>query len=300
LFASYPTIVKVGWEDGMKSFASNTKGGGFLQYMAHELSHYYFGTYRTFNSALGGMISEGFAEYLALNITKTWISDSLYKAKLQAKANAINFSPLPIDKIHTKEDYGNRELYVYYYAPIIFSAIEKEIGQEKMWEWIKTLLQSPAVFTNYAFFEQALNKVITDKTRFGLLREKYFSSTKALQNAIATLNIPVDESSSAAPENTAAKTYYYFFFSRPVVDAGSSQNMVIKHTEVSQITCTSKELSKMAEPIFKRISDECENEGGCSSDFNTYDTMEQAQAALKRWLGRHNKNGNLVVKILKP
>jgi hypothetical protein len=76
--------------------------------------------------------------------------------------------------------------------------------------------------------------------------------------------------------------------------------MVIKHTEVSQITCTSKELSKMAEPIFKRISDECENEGGCSSDFNTYDTMEQAQAALKRWLGRHNKNGNLVVKILKP
>jgi hypothetical protein len=300
LFASYPTIVKVGWQDGMKSFASNTKGGSFLQYMAHELSHYYFGTYRTFNSELGGMISEGFAEYLSLNITRTWISDSLYRAKLQSKVSAINFTPLPIARIRSKDDYGNRELYVYYYAPIIFSAIEKEIGEEKMWEWIKALLQSPTVFTNYAFFEQTLNKVMNDKIRFGLLCEKYFSSEHALQNAISTLNIPVDGSSPAAQENTAVNTYYYFFFSRPMMDAGSSQNKVIKHTEVLQITCTRNELSKMAQPVFKRISDECENDGGCTSDFNTYDSMEQAQAALKRWLGRYNKSGALLVKILKP
>lgn len=300
LFASYPTIVKVGWEDGMKSFASNTNGGSFLQYMAHELSHYYFGTYRSFNSELGDMISEGFAEYLALNITRTWISDSLYRAKVQSKISAINFTPLPIAKIRSKNDYGNRELYVYYYAPIIFLAIEKEIGQEKMWEWIKALLQSPTVFTNCVFFEQALNQVMNEKIRFELLREKYFSSEHALQNAISTLNITVNGSSPAAQENTAAKTYYYFFFSRPIMDAGSLQNKVIKHTEVLQITCTSDELSKMAEPIFKRLSDECENEGGCTGDFNTYDSMEQAQAALKRWLGRYNKNGALLVKILKP
>jgi hypothetical protein len=191
-------------------------------------------------------------------------------------------------------------LYVYYYAPLIFSAIEKEIGEEKMWEWIKALLQSPAVFTNYTFLEETLNKVVNDKTRFGLLREKYFSSEHTLQNVISTLNIPADESSPSTGEKPVAKTYYYFFFSRPMMDAGSSQNHVIKHTEILQITCTQEELSKMAQPIFKRLKDECENDAGCTGDFNTYDSMEKAQSALKRWLESHNKNGTLLVKILKP
>jgi hypothetical protein len=300
LFASYPTIVKIGWDEGMKSFVSKSEGPGFMQYMAHELAHYYFGTYRTFNSEIGDMISEGFAEFLALHITRTQISDSLYHVKLQSKARAMrNLNPTPVSKIRSKSDYRNRELYVYYYAPLIFSAIEKEIGEEKMWEWIRTLLQSPALLTNYIFFEQTLSKVVKDKNKFGLLREKYFNSEQSLQNAVSTLNLPVDESSPSGGQDVP-KTYYYFFFSRPMMDAGSSQNRVIKRTEILQITCTRDELSKMAQPIFKRLADECENDSGCTGDFNTYDSMEKAQAALKRWLDRHNKNGNLLVKILKP
>jgi len=301
LFASYPTIVKVGWDEGMKSFVSKSEGTGFMQYMAHELAHYYFGTVRTFNSELGDMISEGFAEFIALHIIRTCISDSLYREKLQSKVRAMrNFKPIPIAMVRSKNDYANRELYVYYYAPLIFSAIEKEIGEEKMWEWIKALLQSPAVFTNDIFLEQTLNKVVNDKTRFEFLREKYFSSEGALENAVSTLNIRADEPPPSAGEKPVAKTYYYFFFSRPLMDAGSSQNRVIKHTEILQITCTQDELSKMAQPIFKRIADECENDSGCTSDFNTYDSMEKAQSALQRWLERYNKNGTLLVKILKP
>jgi len=56
----------------------------------------------------------------------------------------------------------------------------------------------------------------------------------------------------------------------------------------------------MAEPIFKQSQDGCENEAGCSSDFNTYDSMEKAKAALLRWLGKYDKYGKLVVKVLKP
>jgi hypothetical protein len=56
----------------------------------------------------------------------------------------------------------------------------------------------------------------------------------------------------------------------------------------------------MAQPVFKRIADECENDAGCTGDFNTYDSQEKAQAALLRWSGRYNKNGTLLVKILKP
>jgi hypothetical protein len=301
LFASYPTIVKVGWDEGMKSFASKSEGPGFKQYMAHELAHYYFGTFRTFNSEIGDLISEGFAEFLALQITRTWISDSLYREKLKSKARAMrNFKPIPIANIRSKNNYRNRELYVYYYAPLIFSAIEKEIGEEKMWEWIRTLLQSPAVFTNYLFLEKTLNKVVNEKSRFELLREKYFNSESSLQNAVSTLNIPGDASLPAAGEKTVAKTYYYFFFSRPLMDPGSSQNRVIKHTEVLQITGTPDDLSRIADPVFKRIKDECENDAGCTSDLNTYDTREKAEAALQRWLGRFNKNGSLLVKIVRP
>jgi hypothetical protein len=291
----------VGWEEGMKSFVSKSEGAGFKQYMAHELAHYYFGNYRTFNSELGDMISEGFAEFLALQITRTLISDSLYREKLKSKVRAMrNLNPLPITKVQSKSDYKNRELYVYYYAPLMFSAIEKEIGEKKMWEWIKLLLQSPAVFTNYSFIEQTLNSVLKDKNKLGLLREKYFDSESSPQNIVSTLNIPTDASYPSATDKSTVKTYYYFFFTRPMIDAGSSQNRVIKHTEILEITATQDELSKMSQPIFKKIQDECENDGGCTGDFNTYDSMEKAQAALKRWLGRFNKDGALLVKILKP
>jgi hypothetical protein len=301
LFASYPTIVKVGWDEGMKSFANKNEGNGFMLYMAHELAHYYFGTYRTFNSALGDMISEGFAEYLALHITRTQISDSMYQEKLEAKVRAMrNLVPTPMANINSNTDYKNRELYVYYYAPLIFSAIEKEIGEEKMWKWIKELLQSPAVFTNYTFLKNSLEKVVNDKTMFALLKKKYLTAENGLQNAVAKLNIPADEMSTFDKEKPVTKTYYYFFFSRPMMDAGSSQNHVIKHTEVSQYTSTWDELSKMAKPIFKKMADGCENEAGCTADFNTYDSLEKAQAALQRWLGRHNKKGNMLVKVLKP
>jgi hypothetical protein len=301
LFASYPTIVKVGWDEGMKSISGKSGGNGLLPYMSHELAHYYFGVVRTFNSELGDMISEGFAEFLSLKITHTLVSDSLYREKLQSKVRALrNFKPIAMADIHSANDYKDRELYVYYYAPIIFSAIEKEIGEEKMWQWIKALLQSPTIFTNYQFVEQTFNKIVNNKTTFEFLREKYFRSEHALQNALSTLHIAGDEPAQSANEKPAMKTYYYFFFSRPVLDAGSSQNRVIKHTAISQITCTADELSKMAKPIFKKMAAECENDAGCTADFNTYDSMEQAQAALQRWLRRYNRNGTQLVKILKP
>jgi len=301
MYASYPTIVTIGWGEGMKAFVSKTESAGFRQFMAHELAHYYFGTFRTFNSELGDMISEGFAEFLSMHITRTHISDSLYRERLRSKVRAMrNFKPIPITNVRSRNDYANRELYSYYYAPIIFSAIEKEIGEEKMWGFIKGLLQSPTVFTNYNFFEQTLSKVVNDKTKMGLLKERYFSSADALQNAVSVLNIPLDVKVTPVGQTPEAKTYYYYFFSRPWRDAGSSQNNVIKHTGILQITATPEELSKMAKPIFQRMQDECENDSGCTGDFNTFDSMEKAQNSLQRWLKLFNPNGKLTVKILRP
>lgn len=300
LFASYPTIVKVGWGDGMKTFANKEKGKGFLQYMAHELAHYYFGNVRTFNSPIGDMISEGFAEYLSLHITQRFISDSLYGEVVQSKVRAMrNLSPVPVAKIRSKTDYVNRELYSYYYAPLLFSAIEKEIGQEKMWEWMKSLLISPTITTNYSFFEQTLKKAVNDNARFGRLFERYFNSDSSFQHIVSTLNIKTDELNITKKETPVAQTYYYFYFSRPLMDIGSSQNNMIVYTEIGQATCTPEELSKINKSLSMRVKEECKNDSGCTGDFNTFDTEEMAKTALKRWLDRFNKNGNMNVKVLK-
>lgn len=300
LFASYPSIVKVGWDEGMKSFASKEKGAGFLQYMAHELAHYYFGNVRTFNSATGDMISEGFAEFLSLHITRRFISDSLCQESMRSKVRAMrNLVPVPVAKIRSKADYINRELYVYYYAPLLFSAIEKEIGEEKMWEWMKSLLLSPVTLTNYAFFEQTLKKVVNNKTTYDRLSDRYFNSDSSFQHIVATLNIKTDELQTTSGEKPVAKTYYYFFFSRPLADIGSTQNKMIVHSEIGKVTCTLAELSGISKPLGLRIREECRNESGSTGDFNLYDSMEKAQSALKRWLDRFNKNGNMVVKVVK-
>lgn len=300
LFASYPTIVKIGWDDGMKSFFDKNEAAGFRQFMSHELAHYYFGKVRTFNSELGGMISEGFAEFLSLKIARKFISDSFYNERVRSKIKALqNFKPIPVAEVYSANDYRNRELYVYYYAPMLFSGIEKEIGEDKMWAWMRALLLDPAVFTNYAFLKASLHKVLADKTKADVLMEKYFSSAQGLKNAVSALNLPNDESSAPNGSTEERKTYYYFCFTKPYVDPGSSQNKVIKHTDIKEVTCKPSELSAISAPIFKKLADACENEGGCTSDFNTYYSMEDAQAALKRWLKRYNSKGTLEVKVFK-
>lgn len=211
-----------------------------------------------------------------------------------------NFNPVQINKVRSKTDYLDRELYVYYYAPLIFAAIERDIGEDKMWEWIKALLQSPAVMTNYTFLEQTLKKVINDKNKFDLLFSKYLNSDQSLNNVILTLNLKPNEMNELKSDTSLVKKYYYFFFYNPVTDAGSSQNKVIKYTEIKEKTCTQVELSNMSKAIFKKFENECENESGCYSNFNIYDSMEMAQSALKLWLERNNKNGTMLVKILKP
>jgi hypothetical protein len=300
LFATYPTIVNIGFgEYGMKTFLDKKKGDGFKPYMAHELGHYYFGSYRAFNAELGDMISEGFSEYLSLNVTRKLISDSVYQEKLASKLRSLrNFKPVPFASVRSKNDYKNRELYVYYYAPLIFTAIEKEIGEQAMWKWLRLLLQAPVSFTNYGFLEHTLSEAVNDNSKVDRLRLKYFTTDSVIQNVATELGMRSSHKNDIASDEQVSKTYYYFFFSKPMVDAGAPENRSIKYSGIREITCTGAALSKMAQPIFQRIKEACENEGGCTSDFNTYETSEKAKAALQRWLKPYVDNPKYVIKTM--
>jgi hypothetical protein len=187
LFVSYPSIFNIGrGEYGMKGLFDPKKGDWFKTYIAHELGHYYFGTYRRFNSELGDMLNEALSEYLSFKAAKEIISDSVYREKIQGKINAVkSFAAIPFAKIRSHSDYQNREYYVYYYGPLILTAIEKEIGEGNMWKWIKSLLETKADFTNYAFIEQTLGAV-TDKATLESIKSKYFYSDNAIRNVLET------------------------------------------------------------------------------------------------------------------
>lgn len=189
LWVSYPTIVTVGHGGfGIKSVISDKT---MQPFMAHELGHYYFGHSREFNSELGDMIGESFPEYLSFLVAKHVInSDSIYESTIAKKIeNLKGFKATPIASIKKEADYKNRELYVYYYAPVLYLAIEKEIGEQKMWEWMKALLETKTERTNYAFFDNTLSTVLKNDKQMQLIRDKYFKSPTALENAFAKLGV---------------------------------------------------------------------------------------------------------------
>ncbi|GGF28702.1 hypothetical protein GCM10011383_45540 [Hymenobacter cavernae] len=95
LFVSYPAIFNIGrGEYGLKAMFNEQTSSEFKSFMAHELGHYYFGTYKVFNSALGDAFSEGFTEYMALNLTKNMLPDSIYQQKLTRKIDKLKNSKL--------------------------------------------------------------------------------------------------------------------------------------------------------------------------------------------------------------
>lgn len=185
LFVSYPTIVNVGrGENEMKESFTGESSKWARSFIAHELAHYYFGFYKSTNSPVGDVICEGFAEYLALTAVRKFDGDDIYKAALGSKLNRVEkFKPIPFAQIGSEQDYKSRELYVYNYAPIILCAIEKEIGRDAMWKWIRLILNSKEDMTNYTFMKHTLTQAVFDKEKLQKVITLYMESDMSLDNA---------------------------------------------------------------------------------------------------------------------
>lgn len=188
MFVSYPTIMSIGWQSGLKNIVNPKYQDFYRPFIAHEIGHYYFGTIKDFNSELGDMMSEGFSEFLSLQLTKEMIGKGVYDKKIKEKLkNLEDFKARPFSQIKSDSEYDNRQLYVYDFAPIIFIAIEKEIGKEKMWKWLTNILNTPTKFTNYDFLISTLQKTLKNDKEFNNLKTQYFESEKSLGNAISKI-----------------------------------------------------------------------------------------------------------------
>lgn len=186
MFVSYPTIMSIGWQNGLKNLLEPKYQNFYRPFIAHELGHFYFGTFKVFNSELGDMMSEGFAEYLALQLTKNIIGKDVYEEMINKKIeNLQEFKKvvIPFSKIKSHSDYLKRDLYVYNYAPLLFVAIEKEIGEKQMWQWLNNILKKKTTYTNYDFLTSTLKSTLKNEKQFEIIKKLYFESDKSIDNA---------------------------------------------------------------------------------------------------------------------
>lgn len=179
-FVVYPSIVAMTHGSGF----SQTEASWFKDYMAHELAHYYFGTFKAFNSPIGDMFTESLAEFLSIKATKTFRGKKAYINRISGSLQDIaGEALLPFERIQRAADYGNREMYIYTYAPIIWLLVEKHIGERAMFTWLNRLLTTPAQRTDYQYMMATLADVIKDDSVITQLTEKYFNNPDAINNA---------------------------------------------------------------------------------------------------------------------
>ena len=188
MFVTYPTIAIIGQEKyNVKSyFTPNTnilKDNSNIEYFAHELGHYYFGTAIVPNSELRWVFLEGLTEYLALQTVKEVLGEESYRKKIDNYFKETkDYIPKSMATIKNSEI---DETYRYYYVPLLVTALEKEIGNEKVWNWLRTVLKSEKlVKTDYEFFKSSLIKSGIKEIEFKNFEEKYILSEKVKENLI--------------------------------------------------------------------------------------------------------------------
>ena len=134
------------------------------------------------------MISEGFAEYLSLKLVEELQGKEFYTKKIDKKFEYLtDFKTTPISKIKSISEIEDRQTFVYDYAPMMFIAIEKEIGAKKMWEWIRKVLETKTNFTNYEFLQSTLQETLNDEKKTQKIVEQYFNNDKSTENIINSL-----------------------------------------------------------------------------------------------------------------
>jgi hypothetical protein len=189
LYVSYPTIFSIGWDEGLKGILNPKRANYYKKLIAHELGHYYSGTLKTFNSPIGNVLSEGFAEFLSMKVLAEYADKEEFNADLRRKFElSKKLIPNPISNIETEEDLGNRYLYAYRYFPLLLMGIEKEIGEEKMWQWLSDIFKSDSNYTDYEYLIGTLGKIVS-KEELKNITTNFMESSESINNIKNTLGI---------------------------------------------------------------------------------------------------------------
>lgn len=276
LFVTYPTVASVSPKNFLNKLVDDQTGtlsdSSRLSFIAHELGHYYFGTVISPNAALQWVFLEGFTEYLSLQAIRDLLGNRFYERQLKRYAAAAkkmqNFVPLKYVSVgsQTNEDYR------YNYIPLLLTALEQQIGRQQLWHWLRSILGSPSIVTDYAFFKKSLLASGVDAAVVNTFESKYLGTASGLQQIIDLFR--------------STSTHYYFWgVSKEAVQKGSTIKPHAFYTPIKQIRLDDNELKKIAQQYKVFSMGRCRSTTEpCSSDFNVYESLEEARSAQTRWL----------------
>lgn len=146
-FAAWPTIAMSG---SIGNVADSLLAGGErkeqrVQYIAHEMGHYYFGTLNQPQGPYYWFLLESSAEFLSIKALREVSGDAAadrYIARLQSSVDKQD-KPLPaLDSIDASSNLG--ELYRYVYAPLLLLSLEQRVGEAKMQAFMRGLVAAPS------------------------------------------------------------------------------------------------------------------------------------------------------------
>lgn len=188
MFVTYPTITVVGIDKyKLDNYFDNQtfefKQKSNIAFIAHELAHYYIGTLFVPNSELRWFFLEGVTDYLSIKATKEILGNETFKLILNNYTDQLkDFKPIPLNQIKISSEIN--ETFRYRYVPLLLLAIENEIGEPKMYEWLKNLINSKKDKTDYSFLINSFKKIgIPDKeTKYFV--DTYFSNPMAIEKVL--------------------------------------------------------------------------------------------------------------------
>ncbi|WP_414495149.1 hypothetical protein [Stenotrophomonas maltophilia] len=146
-FATWPTIAMSGSIGNVADslLAGGEKAERRVQYIAHEMGHYYFGTLNRPQGPYFWFLLESSAEFLSIKALREISGDAAADRHIARLQSAIDKTdkPLPaFDAIDSNSDLG--ELYRYGYGPLLLLSLERQVGEARMQAFMRGLLAAPS------------------------------------------------------------------------------------------------------------------------------------------------------------
>ncbi len=147
-FATWPTIAFSG---SLHPIVAALMAGGQarerrLGYFAHEIGHYYFGTVTDPSGPYRWFLLESTAEFLSLKALGAVAGLPAEQHRISNLASTIAGENGPfkaLNEITDAEQIGDH--YRYNYGPLLLVALERQVGERRMAEFLKQLLKSTTI-----------------------------------------------------------------------------------------------------------------------------------------------------------
>ncbi len=94
------------------------------------------------------------------------------------------------------------------------------------------------------------------------------------------------------------KTFYYFCDSHSMYSQTVNGKQVILYTNVYEITCEPEKIPARSAQWAMLVNKNCENEKGCTSDFNYYYTREDAQKNFEVTRRMYSDTSKYIAKMI--